>query len=201
MATCTAAVLSNDRAAGHFVARVVTVRHCIHPSVSYGISIPPPGTSRFLDERLVLPASVEYIAKGPDRAVLRSSATGVEWGNEDWAILRVESPAPLATLPVLSGDPTKSLSPGERVALATYYDDSSDKLEPHQLAYNWQGTPTALVQGGNSGAPILRNGHLVALFSGATMQSANRCARPARLTLVNIQAVLESANAQGFDGR
>lgn len=107
------------------------------------------------------------------------------------------------------GDPERSVRPGDSVSLISYADGSPRDshgpfLQPHEHPFAWTGVPPQIVQGGHSGAPVIRNGRIVAIFTGATGNSYGcqwLCGKrwPTKLRFVNVASIRSQARALGFD--
>ena len=215
-ANCDGFVVASEAADGGFSAYVLTTRHCVADkdhSRAFGIATPIGGSRAKLAPADVLDATLAFTSAGSDETfrnvpVSAKKSDGIEWIENDWAILRVTSPRALPVLPVFAGDPTSAIAPGEPVTLASYHDalyadDKGDRLWPHEHPFGWSGVPLAAAQLGHAGAPIVRNGEAVALYTGTvygsyTCELISAQTRPTKLRLVSIADALAQAKEQGF---
>jgi hypothetical protein len=198
-----------------FRAYVLTAKHCIENDEPrrWGITAPA------ADARVAVTA-----AGLPDTTILEATpvATGtdglafpyrwlwpgtIDWV-DDWAILAVDSPSRLPVLPLFIGDPPVApLAPGASVSLVafhdvTFVDHRTAFMELHEHPFGWTGVPADVAQGGHSGAPIVHEGRVVAVFLGEVVDSyACRlfCGTwPTKLRLVNVETVRREAATAGF---
>jgi hypothetical protein len=212
VAMCTGTVIKNEPTNSGFAAFVLTAKHCApdldHPH-RWGVSIPAAGDIVSLMGSHVLDATLMYTSPNDDAmwgvGLFRGS---VDWLDNDWAILRVNTPTPLPIVPVFSGDPMYAIPPGAMVTIAAYHDIAYSEreatfLRPHEHPFAWTGVPAAVAQGGHSGAPLLWNGEVVGVFSGFDSNSyACRCVTgrtwPTRLRFVSVATIRKQASTQGF---
>lgn len=211
LGVCTGTVLGSVAAGNGFASYVLTAKHCVndpdHPG-RWGVSTPRTGDYLSLIGTRVLDAVVIH-ASTQDLPMVEfsfSSAT-IDW-IDDWAILRVSTPVPLSAVAAYHGDPAQTIEPGSPVTLEAYHDVAyadryGPRLTPHEHPFAWTGVPAKLVQGGHSGAPILYDGQIIAVFSGFTSNSLGcriLCFKTwaSRLQLTNISTVLAEAKKQGF---
>jgi hypothetical protein len=202
-------------------AYVLTAKHCVPDDEPgrWGIAAPMPGARipvtaaglvgpRILDATRVAAAPSHF--EFPLTLSWFQTAT-IDWV-DDWAILTVDTPDPLPVLPLLAGD-AASLTPGEPVVLVAYHDatfldhDPATRrgtpfVELHEHPFSWTGVPEEIAQPGHSGAPIVRDGHVVAVLSGWQANS-NGCRLlcgtwPVALQLVNVDTVRREAAQQGL---
>jgi hypothetical protein len=216
--TCSGTVIQEAPSGGGFRAYVLTARHCVDDDdpQRWGVVAPLAGAHAFTE-----PALVEHtfaavrMAASPWTSyelpvVRRFSSDPIDWV-DDWAILAVDSPAPLRVLPLDPGD-AEALAPGTPVSLIAYFDWQFGDVhgswyEPTHLAlhahpFGWTGVPEGISQQGHSGSPIVRDGRVVALHSGAHLDS-NACRLfcgtwPVALRLVNVATVRREAEQQGL---
>jgi Trypsin-like peptidase domain len=214
LGVCTGTVVKTVATPAGFAAYVLTAKHCVddadHPG-RWGVSTPRPGDYLSLFGTPVLDATVIYASTTTDSApetFVDFSSTTFNW-IEDWAILRVDAPEPLPVAELFRGDPTRTLEPGAPVTLPSYHDaEYSDrygpKLEAHEHSFAWTAVPPAIVQGGHSGAPVLYDRKVIAVFSGYVSNS-NWCQLvclkkwATRLQFTSIATIREQAMAHGFD--
>jgi hypothetical protein len=215
--TCSGTVIQGAPSGGGFRAYVLTSRHCVDDDdpQRWGVVAPLPGAHAF-----TAPALVEHVLPA---ARVASSGTGfqlplgsqsttatIDWV-DDWAILAVDSPDPLPLLPLDPGD-AEVLAPGTPVSLIAYFDWQFGDVhgswfQPKTVAlhahpFGWTGVPRDISQQGHSGSPIVRDGRVVAVHSGADLDS-NACRLvcgtwPVALRLVNVATIRREAEQQGL---
>jgi hypothetical protein len=216
--TCSGTVIQEAPSGGGYRAYVLTAKHCVDDDDPrrWGVVAPLPGIHAFTEPALlehVLAAARVAASTGTSYEPLlewRFSGPPVDWV-DDWAILAVDSPDPLPVLPLDPGD-TAALAPGTPVSLLSYFDWQLGDLhgswyEPTHLAlrahpFAWTGVPGGISQQGHSGSPIVRDGRVVAVHSGADLDS-NVCrifcgTWPVALRLVNVTTVRREAEQQGL---
>lgn len=127
----------------------------------------------------------------------------VKWVADDWAILTFVSAMRLRTLPLALDPEAGRLRPGDRVALASYIDQSWPMmLGYHTHDFPWGAVPPEVSDDGHSGSPILRDGKVVALYVAAVLNTAVCRAifgcRERASEYVSVEAIRGSAQRQGF---
>lgn len=189
---------------------VLTARHCVMSrearSRRLGVNIPASDDYAGDIRSKVFDATVAYVS----RARGDESAGSVAWDEGDWAILRVRTPVRWPAVPITCRDPMTGLEAGSAVELLAYSDrlfiDAPARrggLRAHAHLFRWTGVPAGLEQGGHSGAPVERNGELVAIFVGTTQNSRGcqlLCGQswPTRLRFVSVATVRRQAAKVGF---
>jgi hypothetical protein len=118
-----------------------------------------------------------------------------EW-QSNWAIVEIATPGALAVLPLESERAT--LRHGDEVSLETYF--GSDPLAPHMRTFRWgDDVAPQLLHRGIFGAPLVRRGRVVGIFSGATgtkrLFSAPTVDKP---IFTNAQTIREEALDRGL---
>jgi hypothetical protein len=208
LATCAGFVLRSEPAADRFASYVVTAAHCVddpdHPH-RFAIATPVSGDSIGLWASKVLDATV--ISATPHGSSEFFPSSPVNWLDGDWAILRVETPFPLPTLPVFEGDPVEAIRAGDPVTIAAYHDvDFVSRdivvLRAHEHPFQWTGLPSEVAQPGHSGAPILWRGKVIGMLSGLIWNTFGCRLVAGRyetaLNIVSIRAILSGLKAQGL---
>jgi hypothetical protein len=188
---CTGAVVHN---AGGF-AYVLTAGHCVQHKPEYVAVVRPEGRPqgvfwwRHQVTRVLSAAEPKVVAEEEQTT----------WGS-DWAILEMRTAQVLPIIPLLEVDRAESLPIGETVALETFFDYPVQSLYAHAHYYGWREFCPALLLRGHSGAPVLWQGQIVAVFSGATTTfSVLHLSRwPDRLELTQADTVRRQAAACGL---
>ncbi len=219
MPVCAGTVVQQTTTTGGFRAFVLTAKHCVTENEPgrWGISSPVPGaripvTAAGFVGPGVLDAT--RIAVAPSHFELPLSwfqTATIDWV-DDWAILTVDTPDPLPVLPLFAAD-AESLTPGDPVFLIAYHDATfvdpgtatrrgTPFVELHEHPFSWTGVPEGIAQPGHSGAPIVRDGRVVAFLSG-WQKDSNGCRLlcgtwPVALQLVNVETVRREAAQQGL---
>ncbi len=191
-----------------FDAYVLTAKHCVVDEhgqrVRVGVAIPAAGDEIQAIRSPVFDATVVYMASEDHL----STAGTVVWQSGDWAILRVRTPTPWPVASLYLGDPEQALEPGEQVSLLAYTDRAyrapRPKLKPHEHPFRWTGVPPEIEQAGHSGAPLVHNGEVFAIFTGATENSYNcqflcKARWPTKLRFVSVATIRSQAAALGFE--
>jgi hypothetical protein len=205
---CVGTVIGVVPNAPGFDAYVLTAKHCVIDAkgrlARVGVALPAPSDEVLAIRSPVFDATVAYLASEDDR----STDGTVVWESGDWAILRVQAPTSWPVASLYPDDPEQALEPGERVSLLAYMDkeyrDPRPMLKPHEHPFRWTGVPADIEQWGHSGAPVVRNGEVFAIFSGATQNSYGCrliCGThwPTKLRFVSVTAIRAQAARQGFD--
>jgi V8-like Glu-specific endopeptidase len=206
---CTGTVVASRAAGKGFDSLVLTARHCVvnddGDAIPSGVVLPGAGDEIQKIEARVYPASLAY---APDERETTGDDT-IKWDEHDWALLRVHTPARLPVLRLYRGDPATDVRAGAPVALLSYADReyrtrAGWRLAPHEHRFRWRIISPEIVQGGHSGAPVVRDGEVVAVFTGYVTNS-NACFLatlgkrwPTKLKFVNVATIRARAAAQGF---
>jgi hypothetical protein len=207
---CTGSVVKTVAAGREFDAYVLTARHCLVADevqgLSLGVTVPRYNEYAAALESTVFGATVAHVSS-VHRTV---SAGSIVWDDGDWAILRVRTPVRWPVIKSFDGDPANAIPAGDRVELLTYFDgaffDFSSRevtLVPHAHPFHWTGVPRDIPQGGHSGAPVLKDGQIVAMFVGST-SNRNYCrwfcleSWPEKLRFVSIASIRAQAARAGF---
>jgi hypothetical protein len=196
-AGCTGAIFHNARG----VAYVLTAAHCVTPPATSG---------RLEDMAVIRPEGGE---RGPFwrrytvARVWKSSAIDITVAENDevrwiadWAVLEIPTSTRLPIMPLLESGRAPSLKEGELVSLESFFDVNFESLRPHTHEFEWGRFSRELVQSGHSGAPVLWNGKLVAVFSGATFRRALLfgAPKPDKLTLSDAETIRREAASSGL---
>lgn len=206
---CAGTVIRSTAEGTGFAGYVLTAKHCaVDGGVprQVGVGLPAPGDHLLPFSSRVMDATIAYASTSEED----THAGTISWVDGDWAILKVHTESPLAIVATFVGEPSIAIKPGERVAIAahtdvTYIDSGAHRylLRPHEHVFAWTDVPREVVQGGHSGAPVLWNGEVVAVFVGATLCSplcrlVSGDEWPTRLRLVSIGSIRREATKQGF---
>ena len=207
---CTGTVVSSVPHGTGFDTYVLTARHCTvdHDDhlIALAVGTPADGDDPANFRSPIFDAVVAYSALGDES----ESVGTVVWETGDWAILRAATPSRWPALRLYQGDPARYLHPGEQVALLSYADGAFRDhsfhllLQAHEHPFAWTGLPPQVEQGGHSGAPVLREGEVIGVFTGATENSRGcqlvcRSKWPTKLRFVNVAAIRAQARLQGFE--
>lgn len=130
-----------------------------------------------LQASVLMPATESGSAiwrKYPIRRVLVPRGSSVKRQSEDhdviwrqdWAIVEIESSDPPLSVARLIADAGNADPPWRQVSLTSFFDKKFDHFYPHVHEFKLDDVPADVMQRGHSGAPILSNGKIVAVFSG-----------------------------------
>jgi hypothetical protein len=115
-----------------------------------------------------VPAAIVRVGGPTTRQPVGSSTGTWAWQNDDWALLRIETPDALQVLPIFEGDPSTAIPLGDPVELVSCFDSGEPAARCHTHPFRFGDRPKELIQGGHSGAPILWRGQMIAIFIGGT---------------------------------
>jgi len=193
---CTGTIFHNAPGAAH----VVTAQHCVTDSsaekrVSPIAVLRPEGRAEGPIWRRY-PVTRVFTSRAPSDCATTEKGE-VQWIS-DWAILEIPTPTKLTVLPLLELEGSPMM--GDRVSLESFFDVDFEVPRAHAHDFVWGRFSRELVQRGHSGAPVVWNGQLVAVFSGATAYFSwfHLSRQPDKLTLVPVETIRREATMSGF---
>jgi hypothetical protein len=194
---CTGAIVHNAPGAAY----VLTAGHCVFDSrrgpAKASVLLPRARDMRLSWARY----RIVRVLKSPAAANHPiAEENEVKWIS-DWALLEIPTETILPALPLLELGGTDLPRSGDAVLLQSFFDvEFDDDLRAHAHDFAWGHFSRELVQRGHSGAPVLWNGRLAAVFSGATARFSwlSLSRQPHKLTLVNVATIRREAALAGL---